>query len=276
MQLIEKLDEQAERRRIEIDGCGVVWRVFGRGSPLVLIHGGYGSWLHWIRNVEELARHYRVLVPDVPGHGDSNNPPARWEPQWLAHALTESLRQLIGNEPLSGVGFSMGGVLFGPVARSLGTQLEQVVLIGPNGMQLPHPEIENLRSLRSLGPAPRPEQIAEVHRHNLGQLMIRDEHAVDPLAVEIQTRNLARRPVNTEMMPTSDILVSALPDIRATIHGIWGEFDAFVGPYLASRRETLMRFQADLDFRVVIGAGHWVMYERPDEVNDHILEMLHS
>ncbi|MCD6078130.1 MAG: alpha/beta hydrolase fold protein, partial [Ramlibacter sp.] len=50
----------------------VVWHAWGAGAPLVLLHGGSGSWTHWIRNVEALAvAGRRVLVPDLPGFGDS-------------------------------------------------------------------------------------------------------------------------------------------------------------------------------------------------------------
>jgi len=42
----------------------IVWRVFGRGEPLALLHGGTGSWLHWVRNVEALAADFMLLVPE--------------------------------------------------------------------------------------------------------------------------------------------------------------------------------------------------------------------
>ena len=48
----------------------MVWRVWGSGEPLVLFHGGSGSWTHWIRNIPELSRHYELWVPDIPGLGE--------------------------------------------------------------------------------------------------------------------------------------------------------------------------------------------------------------
>jgi 2-hydroxy-6-oxonona-2,4-dienedioate hydrolase len=33
----------------------------------VLLHGGAGSWMHWVYTVPVFSRSYRVLVPDLPG-----------------------------------------------------------------------------------------------------------------------------------------------------------------------------------------------------------------
>jgi formiminoglutamase len=50
----------------------MVWRRWGRGSPLVLLHGGTGSWRHWAGNIAALAEHYQVYAADAPGLGDSD------------------------------------------------------------------------------------------------------------------------------------------------------------------------------------------------------------
>ena len=60
--------------------CGagtLVWHVWGQATrhpawpPLVLLHGGSGSWTHWLRNINALVDAGRwVLVPDLPGFGD--------------------------------------------------------------------------------------------------------------------------------------------------------------------------------------------------------------
>jgi 2-hydroxy-6-oxonona-2,4-dienedioate hydrolase len=49
--------------------------VAGNGPPMVLLHGGHGSWTHWIRNVDVLAEHHRVVAFDLPGYGASPDVP---------------------------------------------------------------------------------------------------------------------------------------------------------------------------------------------------------
>ena len=64
--------------------CGdgtMVWRVWGSGEPLILFHGGSGSWTHWIRNIPELSRHYELWVADIPGLGTRRCHPSRGRPQ---------------------------------------------------------------------------------------------------------------------------------------------------------------------------------------------------
>lgn len=79
------LAARAEVERVAAAGtrvetpCGagrLVWYSWGQGRPLLLLHGGSGSWTHWIRNVETLAAAgYQVIAPDLPGSGDSALPP---------------------------------------------------------------------------------------------------------------------------------------------------------------------------------------------------------
>src|SRR5713101_4198486 len=83
----------AEADRIETP-CGdgtMVWRCWGGGPPLVLLHGGYGSWMHWIRNVPPLSRQFRVIAPDLPGLGESAIPPEPWTAAGLAAIIGEGL-----------------------------------------------------------------------------------------------------------------------------------------------------------------------------------------
>ena len=67
---------EAAARCIETAFAGgrTVWRVWGSGPAIVLLHGGHGSWTHWLANIPALAEGHTLLVPDMPGYGDSDRP----------------------------------------------------------------------------------------------------------------------------------------------------------------------------------------------------------
>src|SRR5438552_16610728 len=89
--------ERAGTQRATPAGQGeVVWHVFGRGEPLVLLHGGTGSWLHWVRNIEPLSADFMLLVPDIPGSGESANPEPPITAERIATLLLAGLDAIIG------------------------------------------------------------------------------------------------------------------------------------------------------------------------------------
>ena len=63
------------------------------------MHGGFGSWLHWVRNIEPLARRYRVLAVDLPGLGDSALPEEPVSPGALGAPVARGLERLQGMRP---------------------------------------------------------------------------------------------------------------------------------------------------------------------------------
>src|SRR5712691_9914772 len=71
---VSHMESLGTRAVIPCEAGAMVWRIWGEGPPLVLLHGASGSWTHWIRNVRPLAARFRVLVPDMPGYGDSDAP----------------------------------------------------------------------------------------------------------------------------------------------------------------------------------------------------------
>src|SRR5690349_8205800 len=88
----------AAARRLETP-CGegsMVWHVWGDGAPLVLLHGGSGSWRHWARNVGPLSEHRMVVCPDLPGLGESAMPPPAEDPGPVAAVVREGITHLLG------------------------------------------------------------------------------------------------------------------------------------------------------------------------------------
>jgi len=215
----------AEAQRIETP-CGagtMVWRVWGSGPPLILLHGGYGSWTHWIRNVLVLARRFTVIAPDLPGLGESSTPPEPHTAEGLAAIIVEGLDIVLSKDAAPHIaGFSFGGVLGGHVAAQLGDRLRALTLVGSNGLGL----VRQPTALQRVPAGVSAEEALAVHRHNLGALMIADPAKIDELAVYIQSQNAPRGRVRSRRFSRADTLARALPLVKARLDGIWGARDA--------------------------------------------------
>jgi pimeloyl-ACP methyl ester carboxylesterase len=256
----------AEARRLETP-CGdgsMVWRVWGSGPALVLLHGGYGSWMHWIRNVLPLSRRFTVAAPDLPGLGDSATPPEPHTAEGLAQIIVDGLEAVFPRHAgLHIAGFSFGGVLGGHVAAQLGDRVRAFTIVGSNGLGL-------VRQPTVLERLPKDASEAEalaVARHNVGALMIADPAKIDELAVFIQARNAPRGRIKSRQFSRADTLARALPLVKARIDGIWGERDATAYPHLEDRARAVRNIQPAARFEVIPGAGHWVQYEAAEQFN---------
>jgi 2-hydroxy-6-oxonona-2,4-dienedioate hydrolase len=263
----------AEAERVETP-CGdgrMVWRVWGAGPPLVLFHGGYGSWMHWIRNIIPLSRAFTVVAPDLPGLGESATPPEPHTAEGLARILVEGLDiVLLRRERLHLAGFSFGGVLGGHVAALLGDRLDGFTIVGSNGLGLPRQPTQ----LERQKPGGTVEELLAIARLNLGILMIADKDKIDDLAVYIQYTNAPRGRVRSRRFSRTDTLIQALPRVTARLSGIWGGRDAGAYPYLDERRRVLEQIQPGLRFEVIPAAGHWVAYEAADHFNPLLAEIV--
>jgi 2-hydroxy-6-oxonona-2,4-dienedioate hydrolase len=256
----------AEARRVETP-CGdghMIWHVWGKGPPLVLLHGGYGSWTHWIRNVIPLSRAFTVAAPDLPGLGESTTPPEPHTAEGLARIIVEGLDIVFrGGACLHIAGFSFGGVLGGHVAAQLGDRARTFTIVGSNGLGL----VRQPTALRRLPEGASEAEALAVAKHNLAALMIADPDNVDELAVYIQAQNAPRGRVKSRRFSRADTLARVLPLVKARIDGIWGERDATAHPYLDDRARALRKIQPGAGFEVILGAGHWVQYEAADRFN---------
>jgi len=269
---VARVASAATRTVTPVASGAMVWRAWGDGPPLVLLHGASGSWTHWIRNVLPLAEHHRVLAPDMPGYGESDAPPEPHTAHALADLVAAGIEQMLpGPAPFDLAGFSMGAIIGGLVAARLGARARRFVLLGPGGLGLvPAP----VRTLLRLEAGMDGEAVRHVHRQNLLTLMLARPESADELAVTLQIDNVARSRFRSGTIPVSDVLLRALPAIRAHLAAIWGGHDAFTGHHLAESRRVLAAADPTLDAAVIESAGHWVNYEAADQVNRLLLEWL--
>jgi pimeloyl-ACP methyl ester carboxylesterase len=252
----------------------MVWRIWGEGPPLVLLHGGYGSWSHWIRNVLPLSRARMVIAADLPGMGDSATPLDPEDPGEMADTVVEGLRRLLQpGTRIDLAGFSFGGVLGGPVAVRLGAALRRFVIVGSNGLGVARAPMAPMGSWRR-----QPDRAARlaVHRQTLEVLMLADAARIDPLALHLQERNAEAGRVRTPEISRTDILRRSLPALRGRIAAIWGGEDNIARGTLEARRAVLRAADPTVPFRVIPGAGHWVSYEAAEAFDTVLTALLET
>ena len=247
----------------------MVWRCWGAGPPLVLLHGQSGSWRHWVRTIEPFATARQVWCPDLPSMGDSDLPPGVADVHGVAAATLHGLRAVPElARPFDLVGFSLGGIVGALAVTGGGVALRRFVAVGCTALGLPMPKVP-LRAWRAEAVPARRRAVQEA---NLAALMLAGPPT--PEALDLYAQDLERDRYAGKPIGSSTLLLDALSAIDAPVAGIWGACDALAGAD-PSRPEAAMRaVRPDLRFIVVPEAGHWVPYERPAAFEAALREVL--
>ena len=260
--------------------CGdgqLIWRVWGGAAPetpaLVLLHGGFGAWSHWVRTIPSLEPYYRVIAPDLPGCGDSADPPQPQDAALLAALLSDGLDVLVPDDaPFDLVSFSFGGVLSGLIAHAQARRIRSLTIVGTPVLGLPSTGPAN--ELVRVPPDLSPQEAAPLYRGNLQKLMVRNPAAVDDLAMTLHMANMAKTRLRSRSIARIFVLAESLRDLPCRLSCIFGEGDVTLHPDLAAIRTYVEEIQPGAAFHVIRDAGHWVQYEAPAAFNGILLELL--
>jgi 2-hydroxy-6-oxonona-2,4-dienedioate hydrolase len=266
----------ADQARIVTSPCGdgeMVWRIWGEGHPLILFHGAHGSWTHWFNNIPGLANHFMVMVPDLPGMGDSAMPPEPYTFSDISQVVSDGIDVVVpAPAEFSVAGFSFGSSIAGFVAFYQGKRVKNLGLISAGGMGLTRTEPTGLQNWRT---AKTESERVAANRHNLGVLMFGDPDNIDDLAVYLQTTNTSQTRFKSRVIKERwSVLVDRLPHVSARFIGIWGEIDVYSKGYIDEREAYLKEIQPNTAFHMVPGAGHWVTYEHADTVNNFLIDSI--
>lgn len=267
--LIAALEERAQRHRVGFEGGAVAWRCFGEGVPLVLLHGGHGSWLHWACNIAALAEHHEVWVPDLPGYGASSTP-ARPTLDAIVEATSSTLDALVGAGTSIGLaGFSFGGLVAAHLALHRG-RVTGLALLGPAGHGGPRRPRGALLSWREAYERQDAEALRDIMRHNLLMHMLHDPEAAGEAALAIHTAACIETRFRSKPISRSGGLAECLSRFDGSLFLVWGEHDVTVHPEQAG--EALVAGRGNGRTLIVPGAGHWVQFERAGAVNRLLLD----
>lgn len=237
-----------------------------RGLPLVMLHGGSGSWTHWLRVIEPLtAAGYRLWIADLPGFGESDAVPGGMDVDTLIEPLAYGIEQLLGSAAAGPVcdlvGFSFGGMTAGLLAAAHPALAQRLVVVGAPAMGLTEGRVVKLKGWRHL---PGREAQMQAHQHNIAELMLHDAALIDEETLVLHALNVARDRLPRRRLSRTDILAQALPQVKVPVAAIYGRHDPLYVDKL-DELHTLMKQQCvhGLHWQVIEDAGHWVQHEDP-------------
>src|SRR5437773_6426068 len=92
---------------ISVNGIEMYYEIRGAGEPLLLLHGGTGAGVNWTLIFKDAPAGYRLIVPDLRGHGRSTNPSGEFTFRQSALDVFAMLDHL-GIEQFKAIGVSLG------------------------------------------------------------------------------------------------------------------------------------------------------------------------
>ncbi|MDB2584589.1 alpha/beta hydrolase [Alphaproteobacteria bacterium] len=259
---LSAIEKNCNKVFIKSKDSKVCWRSWGKGKPLILLHGGYGSWAHWIKQAIPFSKNYNVLIPDMPGFGESEDLTLPHTPEKISANIAETLLKLISPEETPIIcGFSFGGLIAGHLSYNLierGLNPEKLILVGPGGLGAKRGKMRNMIARHSKMSE---EEIYQAHKTNLEILMMHDATKVDDWSVHIQKQNTDAHRIKSRPISSTDTLARIIEKQDVPLFLLWGEKDASVGVYLEDRMSILRDINSKVRFHVEYNLGHWIMYE---------------
>lgn len=251
------LRDSALLERTPVSDGDMVWRIWGSGPPVVLLHGAFGGWMHWARNIAELAERRTVIVPDLPGAGDSAVGDAQAMDD-LGATVIDGLDRLGVREPFDLVAFSFGtsvALHIPPVHRQ---RVKRLVLMGSAAIG-PFVPVRTLQKWRKIAD---PGERAAIHAANLQAMMLWNKVKIDDEAVAIHMHNVEAWRLKLRTVSPTGRSAARLADWRPDqLDMVWGAEDVIVKTTFEPLMEILRGAAPAVRTHFIAGAGHWVQYE---------------
>jgi pimeloyl-ACP methyl ester carboxylesterase len=275
-------DANLAERRVPVKGRSLRYFVGGTtGPPLVLVHGLGGSATNWAELAPLLARDYRLLIPDLPGHGGSEPLAAVSGMQPYADRVA-ALMEHEGMSPAPIVGHSLGGLVVLRLALRRPQLVSAVVLAASAGLSVGNVWGRNLLTAFTVI---RPGRLAGRYRSLVsrsellrrlvfGFVSVADPASLSESAVE---GFLAGQVLHTDTGSAWRALLAddprtELERVAQPVLVLWGADDLQLP--LDDAFEYARRLRAPL--RIVAGCGHLLIGERPESCADAIRSFLLS
>jgi pimeloyl-ACP methyl ester carboxylesterase len=283
------IQETWQHRDVITNGIRMHYVTQGEGPLIVLLHGFPEFWYSWRNQIPFLAEHgYTVVAPDLRGYNDTDKPRRGYDVPTLLRDIVGLITGL-GQEKAIIVGHDWGGALAWAFAMRYPAMTDRLIV-----MNAPHPGAM-LREIRTLKQLRKSWYIFFFQIPWLPEYVLLRNHANEigrglrGSAVQKSVFPREETAKYQEAMSKPGAMTAALNYYRQVFRRlprsswgtkfqvsvptllIWGEQDIALGIELTTGLE---QWVDDIEIKRIADSGHWVQQEKPDLVNEYMLEFL--
>lgn len=285
--LLEPIKEPPEvslyrQKDIQLGKVKFHWAQAGKGPTLLLIHGWTNNWQGWIPLSEILKKKYQVIMPDMPGFGDSYSPNKKYTIPMQAYWIGEFIKKK-KLKPDAIVGLSMGSFVAAYFCQQYPQFSQNCILVGPVFKSSKNPALSKL--LQKTLEFSQNHQKTQSFIHSLVSRRLYaylvskyinmykfNRFLVDSYGLigkqKMTKEAFIQMGVSAAKMDMEKILAKTrLPKLL-----VWGQADKLTNPQKAVA--ILEQAKIDFQWREIPQAGHVVSLEKPRAVAKEIRNFL--
>lgn len=274
---LEQKIARLERKAIQVGDHNITYQEGGQGQTVVMLHGITADSTNWTRFARYYTDNYHVVIPDLPGFGDSSRVPTASYSIPAQSERLHALMQTLGVKQFHLVGNSMGGYISAYYASQHPETVRTLGLFAAAGVDAPIQSIfmKELQAGNNLMLPNDREDFRRVLKLVMEEPPYIPGFVFDVIADKALRNREFDRKVFTELQQQQLDLVPYLPKITAPTLLLWGEHDRVLDPSaipVFQRHLTASKTTVSLMPQV----GHLPMLEQPAEAARRHLMFLGS
>jgi pimeloyl-ACP methyl ester carboxylesterase len=244
---------------ISADGVSIAYEVRGEGEPnLVFVHGWSSKRSLWDIQLAHFSQNYRVVAIDLPGFGDSGNDRETWTMEIFGEDIVAVLNKLkLKNVIL--IGLSMGGPVVVETAKYVPEQIKGIVLVDV---------MKNIETVTSQ------ESINNIYETYMDMVTYPTLDKIRPFFIankeELSNRyiqmveNVSKvgwgESLKDYFRWSNETCIPSIQQIKVPIRSINAD-------HTPTNIETFKKYVPSFEAKIIIGIGHIVPWEAPDDFN---------
>lgn len=265
-QSAERARAHLQEKQIQVGDFNIKYLTGGSGPVLLMLHGFGADKDNWVRVAADLTGEYRVIVPDLPGFGESSRPAGIDYSVMTQVGRVHQFVQALGLQQVNIAGNSMGGAIAGAYAAAYPSQTRSLWLLDPAGVASAPPS-DLFVQIESGGNNPLlPATPKEYYKLLDNWVFVHQPFIPAPIKYVLAHRAVKNRPLLTDIfkqITTENLALekklagSAVPTLI-----MWGKQDRLLNPAGA---QILANAMPNAEVVLMDQTGHAPMLEKPHE-----------